>query len=45
MQMKTLLQKLRSKPQSRPMATDWTTGWTLRDLADLPSQHPRRDER
>ncbi len=45
MRMKTLLQKLRTKSQSRPVATDWTTGWTLRDLADLPSQHPRRDDR
>ena len=45
MRIKTLWQKLRSRTDSRPVATDWTTGWTLRDLADLPSHHPRRDDR
>jgi hypothetical protein len=43
--MKTLWQKLRTRTENRPMATDWTTGWSLRDLADLPTQRPRRDER
>jgi len=45
MRMKTLWQKLRIRPDSRPLATDWTTGWSLRDLADLPAHHPRRDDR
>jgi hypothetical protein len=43
MTLKRLWQKLRTERPSRPQ-TDWTTNWTLRDLADLPSQHPRRDE-
>lgn len=45
MSMRTLIEKLRSRAPSRPVITDWTTGWSLRDLADLPPHHPRRDER
>lgn len=45
MRMKTLFRKLRQRSTTQPMATDWTTGWSLRDLADLPAHHPRRDER
>lgn len=45
MRMKTLFEKLRGRGPALPVVTDWTTGWTLRDLADLPSQHRRRDDR
>jgi hypothetical protein len=45
MRMKILWRKLRSQNTTRPVATDWTTGWSMRDLADLPTYHPRRDDR
>lgn len=45
MRMKTLWQKLRARTPHQPIRTDWTTGWSLRDLADLPAYHPRRDDR
>jgi hypothetical protein len=44
MRMKILWRKLRQTP-AQPIRTDWTTGWSMRDLADLPTYHPRRDER
>ena len=45
MRIKTFWERLKPRQQSRAVATDWTTGWSLRDLADLPAHHPRRDER
>lgn len=45
MRMKTLWQRLRARTPMQPVVTDWTIGWSLRDLADLPTHHPRRDDR
>ncbi len=46
-----LLKPAPRKPRPRQpqpaILTDWTVGWSLRDLADLPTWHPRttRDDR
>lgn len=45
MKVKTVWQRFAPRPAVRPIATDWTNGWSLRDLADLPHHHPRRDDR
>jgi hypothetical protein len=44
MRLKTFIEKLR-RPAPQPLVADWTVGWSLRDLADLPPHHPRRNER
>ncbi len=36
---------MRKRPRRKPSHMELTTNWTSRDWADMPTHHPKRDER